>query len=279
MKLFILLITLLGHSLFISTDSFCLPKFISGFVQSDFHVLKAISQAQSNLKKDLFNSIQKTRKSLFLDKDRYRDKNAEAIFKIQILAKELNNFFPYNATTNYYAGNQSLQSLLDGKWEVLYSTNSGYSVGRIGPIVGGKVTQVIETSSTKYNNTVHFLNGLIKFTINSKFQVIPISDYMRIIHRFGTEGDQADDKIGAIKVQNFLAWKITFLDYVLELGKYPLFRGNLAPNKLIGIWRLLYIDEEIRIFYSRNYQKQEYSNNDNLYVLKRVPEQISITQS
>ncbi|KAJ1435195.1 hypothetical protein B484DRAFT_446231 [Ochromonadaceae sp. CCMP2298] len=122
--------------------------------------------------------------------------------------------------------------LIDGVWKLAYTTNEGSSAGKIGPFVG-EVLQIVNYADTKYVNDVKLLGGALQASLTADWDVL------------GADKWQVNFRTLALKVLG------------VKVSDKPF--GNVS-----GIWRMTYIDENMRVLYA---QGGKNTVKENVYVL------------
>ena len=130
--------------------------------------------------------------------------------EIDSVVNELERLNPTKSLTN--------TKLLDGNWELLYTTNEGSSAGKLGPFVG-KVNQIIDFDAKQYVNTVSLFGNLIVASLDATW-------------------NKKSDK----------AWEVIFQSLKFELFGIKVKQSSLSA---VGIWRKSYIDNNLRILYAK----------------------------
>lgn len=125
--------------------------------------------------------------------------------------------------------------LMNGTWETVYTTNREFSAGKAGPFIG-EVQQYVYQDLTLYENHLSLANDLVHATLRGTWE--PISGN---------------------------TWKIIFKDVSLKLFGFKVLSKPF--ENAIGIWRTVYLDDTMRIFFAKNANKEEAE--ENLYVLRR----------
>ncbi|KAJ1446314.1 hypothetical protein M885DRAFT_547025 [Pelagophyceae sp. CCMP2097] len=105
--------------------------------------------------------------------------------------------------------------LLNGKWQLLYTTTSGGSSGALGPFIGD-VFQDIDLQSSKYDNIVS-LPG-VTGTLGAKWTV--------------------DDA---------RTWTVFFTSLKFDVLGITAVEKPLSQK---GVWRMTYLDENLRVLYA-----------------------------
>lgn len=146
--------------------------------------------------------------------------------KIGSVVKELEQLnFENNLTSNIK---------LDGKWKLLYTTNSGSSAGKLGPFVG-RVNQDITVGDSLYYNYVRLGPGLVEGVLSATWDVI-------------------DKK----------TWRVQFVDIAIKVLGIQVTKKSLEGS--VGTWRMTYLDDTIRILYAKGGKNTEV---ENIYILKK----------
>lgn len=112
----------------------------------------------------------------------------------------------------------SAGSLLDGSWDLCYTTNGGSSAGKLGPFVGS-VEQAITYSQGDYINYVRLFNGAVEGALTADWDVL---------------GDKK--------------WQVNFQSIEFKIAGISLLQKELKAS---GIWRYSYLDEDMRILYAQ----------------------------
>lgn len=123
--------------------------------------------------------------------------------------------------------------LLDGKWKLLYTTNGGSSSGKLGPFVGS-VIQDIDTSAFSYDNIVSLGAGLVEGRLTATWKNIDSN-----------------------------TWQVIFQDLVFKVFGIPLVEKTLKAK---GIWRMTYLDDNLRILYAKGGKNKK---EENVYILAK----------
>lgn len=121
--------------------------------------------------------------------------------------------------------------LLDGRWQLLFTTTQGNSAGKLGPFVGD-VFQDIDTSRGVYVNTVAL--PLVEGRLGATWDVTGPSE-----------------------------WTVIFQDLAFSVFGAKVVDKDLAAR---GIWRMTYVDDDFRILWARGETKTD----ENIYILQRV---------
>ncbi|KAG8462320.1 hypothetical protein KFE25_012140 [Diacronema lutheri] len=148
--------------------------------------------------------------------------------QIQALAKLLEELNP--------TAHLATSELVDGQWQLVYTSTSGGSAGKIGPFVG-RVEQHFDLRQGRYKNFVHL-------------------------------GPQAIDLVtGELQatwdVLGDALWRVNFKSISFFLLGLPIVKDK--PLSQCGTWRLVYTDDDFRILWAQGGTKPE-----NIYVLKRT---------
>lgn len=129
-------------------------------------------------------------------------------------------------------------TLLDGSWDLCYTTNGGSSAGKLGPFVGS-VEQSITYSQGDYINYVKLFNGAVLGAL--------VADW---------------DVLGNKK------WQVNFQSIEFKIAGITLIRKELKAR---GIWRYTYLDEDMRILYAQGKAEETVEKKkevvENVYVL------------
>ena len=127
----------------------------------------------------------------------------------------------------------SSSPFMDGNWKLIYTTNSGSSAGRLGAFIG-RVDQDIDISSRKYINYVR-LGGIVQGALSATW-------------------DDLSPKL----------WRVKFIDVAITVFGIPVTKKSLDGS--VGIWRMSYIDENLRILYAQGGKNQLA---ENIYILAK----------
>ena len=123
--------------------------------------------------------------------------------------------------------------LMNGNWKLIYTTNSGSSAGRLGAFIG-RVDQDIDLSTRKYINYVR-LGGIVQGALSATW-------------------DDVSPKL----------WRVKFIDVAITVFGIPIKKKSLEGS--VGIWRMSYIDDNIRVLYAQGGKNQE---TENIYILAK----------
>ena len=129
---------------------------------------------------------------------------------------------------------------LDGSWNLVYTTNEGSSAGKLGslPFVG-EVVQDIDLSAGKYVNYVRL--PLIEGALTATW-------------------DNLNDR----------TWRVKFESINFKLAGISLVSKPLTAE---GIWRLTYIDDDLRVLYAQGSNGKTLEQKDkvieNIYILSK----------
>lgn len=121
---------------------------------------------------------------------------------------------------------------MNGDWRLLYTSNTGSSAGKLGPLIGS-VVQAIDIQQRLYTNYAIFGNGILEASLDATW----------------------DDL-------NAKEWRVKFKNIKFKLLGVPLLEKSLAN---VGIWRMTYLDDKLRILYARG--KEDPSATENIYIL------------
>ena len=123
--------------------------------------------------------------------------------------------------------------LLDGTWQLLFTTNEGSSAGKLGPFVGD-VAQAIDLNQREYFNYVRLGPGgaLVEGSLRATW-------------------DNLGDKLWRVKFQS-----LTLKVFGIQISKAPLVAE--------GVWRMTYLDDDLRILYAKGGKNLE---KENVYIL------------
>lgn len=156
---------------------------------------------------------------------------------------------PYNKITlREGADNQPME----GRWKLIFTTNREFSSGKVGPFVG-TVIQDIDLQQRLYTNYLTLIKpngGILDGRLQGTFENMP----------------------------NENAWKVIFREVQLRIFNIPIFTKALPT--FVGLWEIVYLDADFRIFYARNFNQnvstpaadneKPASLKRNLYVMQRV---------
>jgi len=122
--------------------------------------------------------------------------------------------------------------LLDKSWSLLYTTNAGSSAGKIGPFVGS-VEQDIRLSEKFYTNYVRipFFTAFLTAT-----------------------WDNLSNSV----------WRVNFQTIAVEIFGIKVVE---KPLKASGIWRMTYLDEDLRILFAAGQDLSKGPVIENIYIL------------
>ena len=127
----------------------------------------------------------------------------------------------------------STSPLLDGTWKLAFTTNTGSSAGKLGPLVGSVVQEIYFLNSPQYYiNKVLLLNGLVEAALTADW---------------------------TIKSKDL--WEVNFKEIQFKVLGIPLVKKEL---KATGIWRLTYCDNDMRILYAKGGKNV---TQENVYIL------------
>jgi hypothetical protein len=127
----------------------------------------------------------------------------------------------------------SSSPVMDGNWRLIYTTNNGSSAGVLGPFVG-RVDQNIDVTSNKYINYVR-LGSAVQGALSATW-------------------DNLGPKL----------WRVKFIDVTISIFGIPVQKKSLEGS--IGIWRMTYLDDSIRILYA---QGGKNTVTENIYILSK----------
>ena len=144
---------------------------------------------------------------------------------ISELAKKLEKVNPTKKLTT--------SPLMNGKWNLVYTTNEGSSAGKIGQFVGS-VNQVVDLESGIYLNNVEFGAGIVKGSLKASWDVLDTRK-----------------------------WTVKFETIKFSLFGIPLV---MKPLDQIGTWRMSYQDPDFRILYAQGGKNK---GKENIYILSK----------
>lgn len=143
--------------------------------------------------------------------------------EIASIAEELESVNP--------SGKPATSNLLDGKWQLVYTTTRGGSAGELGPFVGD-VFQEIDVDAGSYVNVLELLP--LKATLGADWDVL------------GPD-----------------MWTVNFRNIAFSLAGFNLSQKTLEQT---GTWRMTYLDDDFRILRAQGRPDAPF----NLYVLKKI---------
>ena len=124
---------------------------------------------------------------------------------------------------------------MTGSWGLVYTSNTGSSAGKLGPFVG-EVVQEIDIQKRLYTNYAIFGNGILQASLDATWDVL-----------------------------NAKEWRVKFLNIKFKLLGIQVAEKSLTGS--IGIWRMTYLDDNLRILYARS--KEDPSTIENIYILAK----------
>ncbi|CAM9988683.1 unnamed protein product [Sphacelaria rigidula] len=116
-------------------------------------------------------------------------------------------------------------------WDLVYTTTSGSSGGKLGPFIG-KVQQEVDIAEGLYVNYVRL--GPLTGRLDATWEVI-----------------------------NQKQWKVIFQTIAFLLWGTQVVKKELGQE---GLWTLSYLDQDMRILTARSFEKK----NGNLYILAKA---------
>jgi hypothetical protein len=122
---------------------------------------------------------------------------------------------------------------MTGKWDLIYTSNTGSSAGKLGPFIG-KVVQDIDIENNSYVNYAFFGNGLFEASLVATW-----------------------DNLSA------KTWRVKFQTLTFKLAGIKIVEKSLVGS--VGIWRMTYLDDNLRILYAKG--KESPSAVENIYIL------------
>ena len=122
--------------------------------------------------------------------------------------------------------------MLNGEWRLIYTTNSGSSAGKIGPLVG-IVSQRVDLKNFAYVNVVDLLPGV----------------------RAELLATWENDAFGYDTL-----WTVVFKKLVFKLFGIGVIQKELKQK---GFWRMSFLDETLRILHAKGSKNAE----ENVYVM------------
>eukprot|EP00981_Chlorochromonas_danica_P002886 scaffold579_cov146-Ochromonas_danica.AAC.4 len=131
---------------------------------------------------------------------------------------------------------KTFENLMGGQWSLAYTTNREFSSGKVGPFVG-KVIQRIDTQRVQYSNSLLLFGGLF-----------------------------AGELRGTWRLESPSTWRIIFQEAELKVLGLSIQKKSMLGQE--GLWRTVFLDEDLRIFYAKN-ALRPYAP-ENLYVLSRL---------
>lgn len=114
--------------------------------------------------------------------------------------------------------NPAATDLSGTQWKCIFTTSKGPSSGKIGPWIGENDQEFPATEDGKYINTL---------------ALGPLQGYIKAGYR-RAEGD-------VIRVE--------FIEQEFSLGPLKT-KKEFEPNAMVGTWRMVYQDEDLRMFYT-----------------------------
>eukprot|EP00611_Tribonema_gayanum_P025863 TRINITY_DN6004_c1_g1_i1.p1 TRINITY_DN6004_c1_g1~~TRINITY_DN6004_c1_g1_i1.p1 ORF type:complete len:275 (+),score=81.73 TRINITY_DN6004_c1_g1_i1:30-827(+) len=118
-----------------------------------------------------------------------------------------------------------------GVWNLVYTTSSESSAGKLGPFVG-KVTQDVDVSTVKYVNVVDL--GLVRGELGATWTV-----------------------------ENASQWRVIFQNIKFSVLGVALLNKEISAE---GLWTLSYLDDDFRILTARSLAR---SDGGNVYILAK----------
>eukprot|EP00640_Fibrocapsa_japonica_P005206 CAMPEP_0113945748 /NCGR_PEP_ID=MMETSP1339-20121228/50809_1 /TAXON_ID=94617 /ORGANISM="Fibrocapsa japonica" /LENGTH=206 /DNA_ID=CAMNT_0000951487 /DNA_START=98 /DNA_END=718 /DNA_ORIENTATION=- /assembly_acc=CAM_ASM_000762 len=137
------------------------------------------------------------------------------------------------------AKDMTSSQLLQGEWDLIYTTNQGNSAGKLGPFVG-EVKQIIDLQEDRYVNMVTV--GIIEAVLMATWIT-----------------------------RNNRNWTVIFKDVTFKLFGIPVISKKF-PDSARGDWEMTFMDDNMRILYASGKAGVR-----NIYILGR-PEWISSNQ-
>lgn len=122
---------------------------------------------------------------------------------------------------------------MNGAWDLLYTTNGGSSSGKLGPFVG-TVIQDINMSSESYDNIVALGKGLVEGSLTATWNTIDSN-----------------------------TWEVVFQNLVFKALGLKIIEKELKAK---GIWKMTYLDEDLRILYAKGGKN---TKQENIYILSK----------
>jgi len=153
---------------------------------------------------------------------------------------------------------QATSPLLDGSWELAFTTNEGPSAGKLGPFVG-EVVQEVEAAGAVYRNKLLLFGGLIQAVLSATWNVLE-EDRWEVIFQdivfsvFGVE----------VWSKEFGAGRDADLDTLNSLAD----KDYQGSNTNGGFWDFSYTDKEVRVLYTTGVGKDPTKRS--LFVLSRA---------
>ncbi len=129
---------------------------------------------------------------------------------------------------------------LDGSWKLVYTTNEGSSAGKLGPLpFVGEVVQNIDLRAGNYVNYVRL--PLVEGALTASW-------------------DNLNDR----------TWRVKFESINFKLAGISLVSKPLTAE---GIWRLTYVDDDLRVLYAQGNAGKTLEQKDkvteNIYILSK----------
>lgn len=131
---------------------------------------------------------------------------------------------------------KTFENLMGGQWSLAYTTNREFSSGKVGPFVG-KVIQRIDTRRVQYSNSLSLFGGLFIGELR-----------------------------GTWRSESPSTWRIIFQEVELKVLGLSAQKKSMLGQE--GLWRTIFLDEDMRIFYAKN-ALRPYAP-ENVYVLSRL---------
>eukprot|EP00189_Rhodosorus_marinus_P008687 CAMPEP_0184753276 /NCGR_PEP_ID=MMETSP0315-20130426/44014_1 /TAXON_ID=101924 /ORGANISM="Rhodosorus marinus, Strain UTEX LB 2760" /LENGTH=214 /DNA_ID=CAMNT_0027232647 /DNA_START=53 /DNA_END=697 /DNA_ORIENTATION=+ len=123
--------------------------------------------------------------------------------------------------------------MIDGSWYLEYTSSISTSSGKVGPFVG-QVKQKIDLENRRFENIC--LLGPLKFDLGATWKVLDDNNFNVL----------------------FLTKEISLFGISVQKSPFPDGSG--------GFWRMGYTDEDLRVLWTKQFQKDK---NEMLFVLRR----------
>ena len=122
---------------------------------------------------------------------------------------------------------------MNGSWNLLYTTNGGSSSGKLGPFVG-TVIQDIDMNSGSYDNIVALGNGIVEGRLTATWNTLESN-----------------------------VWEVLFQNLVFKVLGLKIIDKELKAK---GVWKMTYLDEDLRILYAKGGKN---TKQENIYILSK----------
>lgn len=214
----------------INRPSRFLMKTNRNFASGPLDFLSGIFKSTSSLSKpERIEKIKNLTNSLILI-----TKDTSNGIKIQPVAKSKVNTMVKELESLNEEKKITTSPLMNGNWKLIYTSNNGSSAGKLGFFIG-RVDQDIELSSNKYINYVRLGGNIVQGALSATW-------------------DNLSPKV----------WKVKFIDVTISVLGIPITKKSLIGSE--GIWRMTYIDDNIRILYAQGGKNAKI---ENVYILAK----------